>query len=83
MPFAPHAMLAHQWRNLSTCCVDIWNPLQLKEKTCPWGIDYNKDHFSSKLRLSNNPMKKINLQNQINKSGVDNDNICQHANTIN
>jgi hypothetical protein len=63
--------------------VNIPKPLQLKRETCPSRIDGNKDHLSSKWQLSHNPMRKSSPQNQINLNEVNNDNICQHANTIN
>ncbi len=62
--------------------VNIPKPLQLKGETCPLGIDGKKNCFKTKLQWSHNPMRKSSPQNKINLNEVDNDNVCQHANTI-
>ncbi len=83
MPFVPHTMLAHCEKTCPLISVNIWNPLQLKGKTCPLIINHNKNHTLLELQLLQLPNEEKKSRNQINSKGIDNDNICQRVDIIN
>jgi len=58
MPFIPHAMLVHRWKNPSICWCNIRILLQLQGKTCLSNTDGDKGYPSLKPQLSQQPCEK-------------------------
>jgi len=67
----------------SPTSVNIRKPLQLEGQHVHWEPIAIKIILHLNHNYCNNPMKKNNLQNQINSNGVNDDNVYQCANTIN